>query len=154
VPKLLAFLPCDQVIISKDDDSVSLITVAQGFSASVRENVLGQNILIPHKWSMFAYWLKEAGDEGITFEQQLEYLAPPDNTALMNQISQFVITKATHSQIGRVGALPIRSVGAGPALYTLRLSIRPVGDQEYRVVSEFPITITIDVASSEAVSRK
>jgi hypothetical protein len=153
MPKLLAFLPCEQVIVSKEDETVSLITITQGLSLAVPADAIGKSVVLPHRWTMFAYWLKERGDEGVAFEQRVEYVAP-QNTPLLNQITQFVIAKSTHSQIGRIGALPVQSVQVGQSVYTLRLSIRRLGEQEFRMVSEFPLTLTIEVASPEAVSHK
>ena len=153
MPKLLAFLPCDQAIISKEDDTVTLITVTPGFTVSVPQDALGKNVLLPHRWTVFSYWLKESGDDDVEFEQRLEYISP-NNAPLVNLISQFVISKATHSIVGRIAAPPLQSAKIGPVDYRLRLSIRRVGEREYRTVSEFPFTVTIDVASPEVVSQK
>ena len=153
MPKLLAFLPCEQAIISKDDETVSLITVMQGLSLGVPDEVIGQNVLLPHRWSVFSYWLKEAGEDGVTFEQRLEYISP-QNAALLKQDSQFVIVKTTHSQVGRIGALPLLSAKPGQYVYSLRLSLRRVGEPDFKVVSEFPLSITIEAASNGVVSQK
>jgi hypothetical protein len=153
MPKLLALLPCDNAIVSKEDDTVSLITIMQGVTASVPEDAIGQNILVPHRWHVFAYWLKEADEEGVSFEQKIE-LSIPSGQPLVQQISQFTILRITHSQISRIAALPVPSVKAGVVRYALTLSVRRTGEKEFKLAGEFPFNVTIEVASSAAAARK
>jgi hypothetical protein len=153
MPRLLALLPCENAIVSKEDDTVSLITITQGLTVSIPEDALGQNVLLPHRWHVFVYWLKEAGDEGITFEQRLELIAQT-TAPLVQQISQFTIPKITHSQVSRIAALPVQSAKAGLVEYKLRLSIRRAGEPEFRPAAEFPFSVTIEVASQATAARK
>ena len=153
MPRLLALLPSVQAIISKEDGTVSLITVMQGVTAAIPEDAVGQNVLLPHPWAVFAYWMKQVGEEGVTFEQRTELIAASGDV-LLSQTAEFVIAKTTHSQIGRVAALPVPNARAGEISYTIRVAIRRAGESDFATAGEFPLTVVLNVvASAEAASR-
>jgi hypothetical protein len=152
VPRLLAFVPCERAIIAKDDDTVSLISVIQTVIFAVPREVIGQRITLPHQWSIFTYWLKEDGDEGITFEQRVEFVSP-SNEPLFIQDTQFSMPRPTHSIVGRVGVMPVDTGSEGGSQNVLRLYLRQVGEPKFQRLAEFPLTVSAQVASREAVSK-
>ena len=152
MPRLLAFLPCERAIISRDDGSVTLVQVFHGYTVGIPEQALGQRALLPIRWSVLTYWLREAGDENAQFEQLVE-LVSGDGETLLTQESQFTIAKQTHSQVGQVLGFPVPSARQGDIPYSLRVSLRRIGQPDYQLVAEYPIVITLAVASSERVSR-
>jgi hypothetical protein len=143
VPRLLAFLPCERAIINRDDDSVSLITVMQSLSAFIPDALRGEkNGLLPLRWAMFSYWLKESEDEGVSFDQRIEVVSP-DGDALVGQDSQFVIVKNTHSQIATIFGLPVKVLQDGAIAYRLRLSWRRSDTSTFTVAFEYPLTVLV-----------
>jgi hypothetical protein len=152
MPRLLAFLPCEQVIIGKDS-SVSLITVMQTVDATIPASIRGENVLLPIKWALFSFWMKEDGDDGVEFEQRVEVFSA-DGEPLLSQDSTFVIDKITHSQIGRVLGLPVAGLQAGPIQYRFRLSIRIAGDSgDFQPVSEYPFGLRVTLAAEPSVKQ-
>ena len=151
MPRLLALLPCERAIISKDDDSVSLITVTQGIAVHLPDDsIVGQNVLLPHQWAIFAFWLKEPGDDGVELEQRIELIAPDDARLLVQDV-RFTIVRNTHSQIGRLEALPVPKARIGDLPFTVRVSIKRADAQVFAVAGEFPLTVTLAVSTSQPV---
>src|SRR5688500_8249294 len=133
MPRLLALLPCNYAIISRDDNSVSLINVMQGVTAALPQGAVGQNVLLPNRWAVFAYWLKEPSDGDQEFEQRLELVAPSNETVVAQE-STFRMTQNTHSQVGHVLGMPITNVTAGSHAFKLRLSLRNLGAPTFTLV--------------------
>ena len=131
MPKLLAFLPCEKVIIG-EDHSVSLIAVLQSMTINVPSDAPKQ-ITIPMTWTTFTLWSREPEDDDVRYEQRVELVAPSKAVAL-TQTAEFQMTKPFHRQMGSSFGLPLPE--SGP--YTLRLSLRRLGDPSFQTIAEYP----------------
>src|SRR5579864_449081 len=79
MPKLLAFLICEKVIIEKQHDTPSLISIAQTVVFQVAPGApaeIPKDAVAPYNWSAFSVWLSEDTDIGKKFVQQIEIILP------------------------------------------------------------------------------
>jgi hypothetical protein len=143
MPKLLAFVPCERVIVAKDDNSTTLISLMQGLHIELPEDA-PDKVVAPMSWATFSLWYKQPGDEGVTYEQRVE-LIDPDGQVLAAQTGEFQMDKTFHRHTNRSFGVPLRRGGD----YTLRLSLRRVGS-EFATVMEYPWPIE-RVVSARAV---
>ena len=140
MPRLLGFLPCERALISREDDTVTLITVLQGIQAALTEEARGKKPLrLPMRGSVLASWSREPGDEGGT-----------SGATLVEQSVEFEFVKQTHNQIGNIFGFPVEGFTSGDQNYTLRLSLRRVGDADFAVVADYPFRVNVSVSSSNA----
>src|SRR2546421_13020416 len=76
MPKLLAFLPCETVIIA-DNNTTSLITVLEQLTVAHPANAeLPHNAQIPKTWHVYCLWQRLPEDEGKKYEQRFLLLTP------------------------------------------------------------------------------
>lgn len=152
MPKLLAFVPCERVIISSDDNSASLITLFAGFKLAgegLKQGTDESPRTLPIRWAAFALWYRLPEDEGQTYEQKVE-LVSPSGKVLISQSQEFLMVKTTHRNTGNVFGFPI--VGTGE--YTLRLFLRKItGGSEFRLLAEHPLAIDFETNQKSAASE-
>lgn len=75
MPKLLAFLACEKVII--DHRQVpSLISLYQKMQITLQDAPLPDNALSPTQWNVFALWQHAPEEIGIEFHQRVEVYLP------------------------------------------------------------------------------
>src|ERR1700679_4001333 len=74
MPRLLVFDPCDNVIISKDTETISLISILSSirFTPPPAGPPVPENAVGPMRWFIFAHWVAEEDDIGKTFEQEVK----------------------------------------------------------------------------------
>ena len=62
--KLLAFLPCEKIIISENENVATLIAILQELTAQIPSGMtVPENALAPMTWWIFVMWLREAEDD-------------------------------------------------------------------------------------------
>lgn len=89
MPKLLAFLPCNQVIIGKDN-TASLITILETLLIGIPEGAdekLPPGAQIPHRWQIFSMWEQLQTDVSYQFTQKIELTTPTKGTLEIVQTS-------------------------------------------------------------------
>jgi len=81
MPKLLAFVVCEKVIIDKKD-TPSLITIVQnvelGILPGVEKVEIPPGAVVPFGWTIFTIWLGSADEAGKTFHQKIETILEKD----------------------------------------------------------------------------
>jgi hypothetical protein len=143
MPQLLAFLPCENVIVSQDNN-ISLIEVLNGITAAI--NVpLGQlrsDAGAPHRWFAVTMWHQIPEDQGADFEQRIALLDPTGKVRV-ETFSEVVFEpqKPIHRTIGELSGFPVNP----PDIYILQLYVRKQGDEEWNEnpVSSYPLAIGI-----------
>jgi hypothetical protein len=150
MPRLLAFLPCERAIISKEDETATLVTVMQGVQTALPEEARGKKpLMLPMKWSVLAYWLREPGDQGVRFQQRVDFVGA-SGQLLLRQDSEFELTRHTHSQISNVFGFIIEDFTNGDEEYSLKLLLRRLGESDYVNVADYPVRVNVSVLSSNA----
>jgi hypothetical protein len=141
LPRLLAFLPCEKIIVAKEDNSPNLIGVFGGFKFNVEGETAPSAdapVSLPLRWSTFTFWLKEDNDEGRTYEQRIDLLSP-SGSLLLSQTAEFVMTARRHRNSSTSFGFPI----TGPGRYVLRLTLRDTSADAGDVVTEYPIFVDV-----------
>ena len=78
MPKLIAFLPCEKIIVDENHTS-SVIVIFQTITAQVPANAeMPQNAVAPKEWAIFTTWEPLPEDVGSTVRQIVQVLWPDD----------------------------------------------------------------------------
>jgi len=141
MPRLLAFLACEKVIIA-DDNQASIMGLLQGFELSAAPPA-NQTVVLPMQWTVFTLWEKEPDDKASQLTQRFELLAPDGTSLLQAKTETAVISEADegkvfHRVVARLKGFPVR----GATTHTLRLLLK-TGDGEYAEKSKFSIPLII-----------
>jgi hypothetical protein len=142
MPKPILFAPCERVLINKDDNNISLITVLQG----VTVNVPGPS-KIPlgglTRWQVLTLWIREPSDEGKRFEQSVELLLPDGNSYPQKgvQPTQFSMDKRILRHTFTVHGFPVPK---SPGECLLKLWLRDVSENgDWQQVAEYPLALNL-----------
>ncbi len=131
MPRLLLFAPCSKIIVSADDQTVTLVALVDGVNAPAGDAVA---VLA---WEHLTVWQTAPGDEGQQFEQRLE-IVRPDRKVAAEVRQEFAMAARTLRVRGSVAGFPSEIEGE----YALRLSVRNVLDGDaWERVMEYPVTV-------------
>ena len=143
MPQLLAFLPCENVIISQDNN-ISLIEVLSVITAGIKVPVeqLSPDTGAPHRWFVVAMWRNIPEDQDAEFEQRIALVDPSGKTRVeaFGEVA-FQPHKRIHRMIGEMSGFPVNPQG----IYSLELYIRKQGEAEWdkKPVSSYPLAIGV-----------
>lgn len=141
MPRLLLFSPCRKVIIDRDDDTVSLVSLLHGFNVNPvadQSEQIPKDAVIPFEWGIVTAWLRTPYDEGKQFEQRIEVVLPNSQVIGTSAAVPFSMTRRTHQNAIKGETFPAGIAGE----YTFRLWLREAGEgNEWQVISEYPIEI-------------
>lgn len=81
MPKLLAFIVCEKVILEKEHETPTIVSVIQRiqFQTAPGSPMLPQDAMAPMSWQIFTIWLNEGEGVGKNLLQKFE-LVMPDNS--------------------------------------------------------------------------
>lgn len=146
MPKLLVFAPCEKVIISQDENNPTLIAILSSLKLSIPPDELRKLTesdpkevpAVPLRWSVFTLWQREDGDDGISFRQTIDFVAP-DGRVLFNSAGSVAFSEKarTHRTVVSVLNFPLTAAGD----YSIRLSLND------KLVSEYPLELKIETPS-------
>ncbi|MDP9317091.1 MAG: hypothetical protein M3R24_40600 [Chloroflexota bacterium] len=137
MPRLILFVPCDKVLIDQDGRT-SLIALWDTVTLGVASNMdVPRELVIPVRWSIVSLWERTPEDGDTTYEQRT-YLRLPDGEIQGETTHTFTMTQRRHQTVANASNFP---VGQGGDLQIV-LEIREVGQDEWRPVSEYTITVT------------
>ncbi len=91
MPKLLALIVCERVIIDRQD-MPSLINVFQRMNIQLSGAPLPEKAVSPTRWSVFSMWQHEEAEIGKAFTQVLQ-VAMPDGEIFFTSEQEFKISK-------------------------------------------------------------
>ena len=142
MPRLLAYLPCEKIIIDSDNN-VSLISVLQDLKVQVPEAgpVPGPAVTAAMKWQILTMWLIDPGDVGKFYEEKVA-LFDPDGapTAVKGSVGNET-TGAGHRNVVTVLGFPIGKEGR----HSLRLWMYERGNDPGEPIAEYPIRVSHDI---------
>ncbi len=140
MPKILIFAPCQKVIVSALDNTVSLISVIETFTIAIPEGAeVPEKATIPMDWSVFSLWELEEGEEGKNFEQRVDFVLPNGRKALDNATTtlDFQPHSNRFRNVYMVKGFPIPPQGHS----VLKLSVREVGQDAWQEAASYSILI-------------
>jgi hypothetical protein len=137
MPRLLALLPCERLLIAQEDNSASVMAILQGFTlAALPPAEAGVNL--PVTWYMFALWEREAGDDPDQCRQRFELLSPAGEVLAASPDLAVVTNARFNRAFIRLVGFPIK--GAGDYIFRVLLK---TGNTQLAEVSRFPIPIEV-----------
>lgn len=137
MPKLLAFLPCENVLITQDQ-TVSLIQVMNKLMISGVPDPLPLNAATPIKWFLFAQWEIEPTDIGQSFDQRIRMVR--GDFVGLEVIGNFTAEagKNVHRMITNLSFFPLIPGGA----YRFKLEIKRIGEGHgWEAQGEYPFEV-------------
>ena len=145
MPKLMAFVACEKVIIDQDNN-VSLITLLQELKSQIPESVTkeippGVKTMAAIKWVAFSMWVKASDDENEKeYQQRVALVDPSGESTGIEGAAPFKFGSDKTSMRASVNVLgfPIYATGR----YTLRLWMHEKGQPESpEPIAEYPIVV-------------
>jgi hypothetical protein len=146
MPRLLVFLPAEKVVIDSNDNSLAIFGILGGLNVP-SSGELPEDAGAPMRWNVLAIWKREPSDEGVTYEQRVQLLAP-SRRVVVNGFMEFRMTADTQRNRLRVDGFPVAERGE----YTLTLSIREAGAETWTESATFPVVISHLIPERQAVN--
>jgi hypothetical protein len=139
MPRLLLFAPCDNVLMTGDAQSASLIIVLTqiNFQGPFPDN-MPPNPLAPMRWSTFSQWEMSIDEVGIRYTQKVRLMAP-DGTEIHSNVVEFTgeQNKPIHRIVTTNFGFPVIPEGA----YRLVLSLERSGHGDWSDIGDYPLQI-------------
>ena len=136
--QLLAFFPCEKVLIDGATNTVSIVTILQQLSVSVvAKEQLPADAVAPISWTVFAMWQREE-EERIPFRTKVELILPSGKKAieiLGEEYNFDNFTKLSQRVISQVHGFPAGESGT----LVLILYTKPRGESGFRECARYPI---------------
>lgn len=141
MPKLLLFLPCERVIVSREGP-LSLITLLEGVNITMPPEEyagLPNDAIIPQLWHVVAKWNREENEEPQHWEQRVQ-VAAPDGRISTDSVTSFdLAANQSMRNVLAVNGFPIKPLG----VCKLTLFLRSAGedDEAWREIATYPIPL-------------
>ncbi len=139
MPRLLNFLPCRNVLINRDDNVPSAIGIITGLSLGLSQELpdpIPDDEGISLAWGIISTWLREEGDEGKEFEQEVRLILPNNRVGPKFTIDFHMNGKTYHTTMNITG-FPL--VPQGTVL--LKSFWHEKGQDEWHEAGEYPIEV-------------
>ena len=140
--KLLLFAPCEKLIVNKDENTSSLITILETINipALPTEEGVPEDSAVPFRWYACALWHAETDEDYGPYEQRLK-LITPDARELFEAVIPFVFgpPHRNHRITGFYPLFPI--MPSGTAFVSLELRRVAENILDWQEIARFPIVI-------------
>jgi hypothetical protein len=139
MPKLLAFLPCETVIIAQNN-TTSLITVLEQLTIAIPPDVeIPPDAQLPKSWHVYSLWQRLPEDEGKKFEQRFSLITPEGKETAQGILPiEFAPGIYNFRNIFNILGFPLVDAG----MCRLKLSLREVGgNEEWHEVAEYSLNV-------------
>lgn len=146
MPKLLVFAVGRQVIIDRDTNLVSVVSIFSGFTAQKQTDDLEPSATAPMDWGCAVVFRRTEEDEGKEYEF-LFRLILPDGAVHFEKAVPFSVQTHTHNMVTRGSDFPASQEGT----YLLTASLREYDTEaEWQEIGRYPIDVTyLSVKESE-----
>jgi len=139
MPKLLAYLPCEKVVVEEESKNISVlsiletvnVTLPQGSPAPAHQASIGM------AWAIFTLWQKEKGESG-EFESKSVLVSPAGELLAETPVAKLAFGTNTRQQIiNRMASFPIWT----PGPCQLKLMVRTSRDGEFRELASVIVVL-------------
>ncbi len=139
--KPIAFVPCEKIIISQEENIASLINILESISLSIPESEassLPENAVFPFNWCIYALWHRES-DESEKYEHRVELGLPDGRIALQGEMTfEMNPEHRNYRTIINIGVFPVLPAGE----YAIKLFLRKAGGENtWEEVAQYPIYV-------------
>ena len=139
MPKLLAYLPCEKVVIEDESKNVSVLSILETVTVTMPEGAPApaENASIRMPWAIFSLWQKE-GDESGEFESKSALVSPAGKPLVETPVAQLSFGANTRQQVvNRITDFPVWTPGA----CQLKLMVRTARDRDFRQLASVIIVL-------------
>ncbi len=140
MPRLLLFAPCDNVLLSGETQSASLIIVlSQIVFQAALPDPLPPNAAAPMRWCTFSQWEMGESEVGIEHAQKVSLIGPDGSEKIANTVT-FIgeQDKPVHRVVVTNFGFPIVAAG----IYRLKLSYQRTGEESWVDAADYPLQIS------------
>ena len=139
MPKLLAYLPCEKVVVEEESKNISVlsiletvnVTLPQGSPAPAHKASIGM------AWAIFTLWQKEKGELG-EFESKSVLVSPAGELLAETPVARLGFGANTRQQIiNRMASFPIWT----PGPCQLKLMVRTSRDGDFRELANVIVVL-------------
>jgi hypothetical protein len=141
MPKLLFFVPCERVIISREGP-ISLITLIEGLNTSftpTQEAELPADAVIPNTWFVATKWQREEDERPQIWEQRIQVVLPNGRIPTDVTTAFDLVENASMRNIVEINGFAVRPTGQ----YNVVLSLRRSGEDAaaWQEIAAYPINV-------------
>ena len=149
MPKLLYFLPCDRVILSKED-TLSLITIIEYVTVTLdpqKVDGMPEDGGVPKEWVVVSAYEWGASDFERKYEQRVRLILSNGRvtTETITKIPREPDKKRSRNIVTVLG-FPI----VPPGEASLQLAIREISQENWQDIADYTITITHKIDAPES----
>src|ERR1051326_8719982 len=126
MPKLLAYLPCEKVVIEEESRNISVLSILETVNVTLARGAPApaQNASIGMAWAIFTLWQKEKGEAG-------ELLAETPAAKLGFG------TNTRQQVVNRMASFPVGTPGA----CLLKLMVKTTRESDYRELASVVVMV-------------
>lgn len=150
MPKLMALLACEKVIIDRNSNTPSVISIFQHMNVPVADAPLPEGALAPTKWAIFTLWQHQESERNVDYIQHLQILAPSGET-FSEVTASMKITEPDDLQsknITEIFGIPISREG------TMQIRVWLEGNEDAAAVYPFQIRHTRSQRDEQSTENK
>jgi hypothetical protein len=151
MPRLVVFVACENVLISQNTNTASLIVLLNELTThATLPDPLPPNAATPMKWYIFSEWEINDEDIGVRFDQKISMSGPNgEPVAGIENVSQFVPEQGKTIQriVALLSHFPLLPAGR----YHLNLSLLKAGEHEWKMKGEYPIAVSYRAANGPPI---
>lgn len=139
MPKLLAYLPCEKVVVEDESKNISVLSILETVTVTLAQEAPApaQKASIGMAWAIFTLWQKERGESG-EFESKSVLASPAGELLLETPVAKLAFGANMRQQvINRLPRFPIWT----PGTCQLRLMVRTSRDAEFRELANVAIEL-------------
>ena len=147
MPKLLAFFPCDKVVIDQLQNNVSVSAIIEEVVAGIPEKLMPppNGAVVPNNWTVFAMWHRDTSENTVPFEVMARFFSP--NEKLLVQTSPPTRanfdnnTKTSQRVVLNLNGFPI----GAPGICQIALMMKADGETDFSEVARFPVIVKHEI---------
>lgn len=139
MPKLLAYLPCEKVVVEDESKNISVLSILETVNVTLPKGAPSpaHQASIGMAWAIFTLWQKEKGESG-EFESKSVFVSPAGELLAETPVARLGFGSNTRQQIiNRMASFPIWS----PGNCQLKLMVRTARDADFRELANVIVAV-------------
>ena len=139
MPKLLAYLPCEKVVIEDESKNISVLSILETVNVTLAEGAPppAAHASIGMAWAIFTLWQKERGESG-EFESKSVLVSPSGEPLAETPVAKLAFGANTRQQIiNRMASFPVWT----PGPCQLKLMVRTSREADFRELANVIVVL-------------
>ncbi len=139
MPKLLAYLPCEKVVIEEESKNISVLSILETVNVTLARGAPAPapNASIGMAWAIFTLWQKEKGESG-EFESKSVFVSSAGELLAETPAAKLGFgTNARQQVVNRMASFPVWAPGA----CHLKLMVKTTRDGDYRELASVVVVV-------------